>query len=84
MPATTPNGSRKEKVSTPVETWSEKAPLSRVGMPQPTHDLESALHLPRGVREKLTVLVGDSFYEPSGSGIHQFAEGDEDLCPLGE
>ena len=23
MPATTPSGSRKEKVSTPAETWSE-------------------------------------------------------------
>ena len=34
MPATTPSGSRKEKVSTSVDTWSEKSPLSRCGIPQ--------------------------------------------------
>src|SRR4051795_12175641 len=33
MPATTPSGSRKENVSTSVDTWSEKSPLSRLGIP---------------------------------------------------
>ena len=34
MPTQTPSGWRNEKTSTPVETWSEKSPLSSVGMPQ--------------------------------------------------
>jgi hypothetical protein len=34
MPATTPTGSRNEKTSMPVETWSEYSPLSNCGMPQ--------------------------------------------------
>src|SRR3954451_1742799 len=34
MPATTPSGWRKLKLSTPVETWSEYSPLSSCGMPQ--------------------------------------------------
>jgi hypothetical protein len=34
MPATTPSGSRKEYMSTLVETWSEYSPLSRLGIPQ--------------------------------------------------
>ena len=34
MPATTPSGCRIEYESTPVETFSEKPPLSRCGMPQ--------------------------------------------------
>ena len=33
MPAQTPTGSRKEKRSTPRETWAEKSPLSSCGMP---------------------------------------------------
>ena len=33
MPATTPSGSRNEYVSTSVDTWSEKSPLSREAMP---------------------------------------------------
>src|SRR3954468_3360701 len=34
IPTQTPSGWRKEKRSTPVETWSENSPLSRVGTPQ--------------------------------------------------
>src|SRR6266700_4402790 len=34
MPATAPTGCRIEYESTPVETFSEKPPLSRCGMPQ--------------------------------------------------
>src|SRR5919202_2918016 len=34
MPAHTPSGWRNEYTSTPVDTWSEKSPLSRCGMPQ--------------------------------------------------
>ena len=34
IPATTPTGCRIEYASTPVETFSEKPPLSKCGMPQ--------------------------------------------------
>ncbi len=34
IPATTPSGWRIEYASTPVDTFSENAPLSRCGMPQ--------------------------------------------------
>src|SRR3954468_1388124 len=34
IPAQTPRGCRNENRSTPVETWSEKSPLSSEGMPQ--------------------------------------------------
>src|SRR2546430_1377370 len=34
IPATTPSGWRNEYTSTPVDTWSEKEPLSSCGMPQ--------------------------------------------------
>src|SRR5205814_10031617 len=34
IPAQTPSGCRNEYTSTPVDTWSEKEPLSSCGMPQ--------------------------------------------------
>ena len=34
MPATTPKGWRREKLSTAVATWSEYSPFIRCGMPQ--------------------------------------------------
>ncbi len=67
MPATTPSGSRKEKTSTPPETWSEYSPLSSVrDAARELDDLEAALHLAEGVGDDLAVLVGDHLGELLG------------------
>ncbi len=69
MPATTPSGSRKEKTSTPPDTWSENSPLSRCGMPHANSTTSSPrCTSPSASETHLAVLVGDHLGELRAPG----------------
>ena len=66
IPATTPSGSRKEKVSTPVEIGRSSRPSAGSGCPRELDHLEAALDLAQRVGEHLAVLVGDHLGQLAG------------------
>src|SRR6202167_6221910 len=81
MPATTPSGSRKEYMSTLVETWSEYSPFSRLGIPQANSTTSRPrCTSPSASMSTLAVLVGDRLRNLLGGLVHQFTKREQDLA----